>query len=1086
MKSNFSFLENDFPVLAKLGSAAENYIYTDADSCTYKLGKLGETVVNEIMYLDNLRSPEEHNSHATRIKLLKKEDLLPKDIDDILYVLRKARNKAVHTNEGQLQDCSVLLQMAFHLCVWFMQTYGDWNYEPSAYVQPIREVLDYKAIAEEKEKELQQLLELQESKKPSTPSIAKDDRVKQAYKAVAQLNKSEAETRYLIDEQLRKVGWEADSINLRYSKGTLPQKGRNIAIAEWPTNSNIQSGGRADYALFVDLQLVAIIEAKAEYLDIPSVIDYQCKEYPKEIRENGNYQISTWGEYKVPFTFATNGRPYLKQLETKSGIWFLDLRSPSNVPKALKGWISPQGMIDLLEKDIARANSALQETPYDLLRDENGLNLREYQIKAIEAAETAIINGQTYVLLSMATGTGKTRTILGMIYRFIKTNRFKRVLFLVDRTALGEQAEDVFHDVKIEELMTLDQIYDIKGLNEKEFEKETKIHIATVQSLVKRILYNEEDSIPSVTDYDLIIIDEAHRGYILDKELSDDELLYRDQKDYISKYRTVIEYFDAVKIALTATPALHTTDIFGKPVFNYSYREAVIEGFLVDHDAPHTIKTKLSEEGIQYQKGEIVAIYDPVTGEITNSDELEDELNFDIEQFNKRVITESFNRTVLKEIARDIDPEAAEQGKTLIYAVTDQHADLIVQILKEVYGQYDVDNDAIMKITGSIAGGNKKKIKDAIKCFKNEKYPSIVVTVDLLTTGIDVPEITNIVFMRCVKSRILFEQMMGRATRLCSAINKTHFEIYDPVRVYESLQDVSTMKPVSADPNATFEDLLNGLAILDSDKKIAYQIDLIIAKLQRKQRNMTDKDLEQFSDLSGGLNPDKYIEGILKADTSEAKDKLLEHRELFDFLNKSKQRTSYPVVISDKKDKLVSHTRGYGKGKKPNDYLDEFNSFVRENVNKVAALNIVCTRPKELTRETLKSLRLLLDREGFTEKQLNTAWNEMTNDDITADIISFVRRHAIGSTLLSHEERIQQAVKKLKKNHDFSRQELNWLDRIEQYLLNESVIQTDTFNEGQFRDFGGFKRINKIFQNKLGDIVTELNNYLYDDGGKTA
>ena len=114
--------------------------------------------------------------------------------------------------------------------------------------------------------------------------------------------------------------------------------------------------------------------------------------------------------------------------------------------------------MELLEKDVESGNKALQETPYDLLRDPDGLNLREYQIKAIEAAETAIINGQQNVLLAMATGTGKTRTVLGMIYRFLKTGRFRRILFLVDRNALGEQAEDVFKEVKLEELMTLDEI----------------------------------------------------------------------------------------------------------------------------------------------------------------------------------------------------------------------------------------------------------------------------------------------------------------------------------------------------------------------------------------------------------------------------------------------------------------------------------------------------------------------------------------------------------------------------------------------------------------------------------------------------
>ena len=156
--------------------------------------------------------------------------------------------------------------------------------------------------------------------------------------------------------------------------------------------------------------------------------------------------------------------------------------------------MSPTGMLERLEKDIAARNKALQDMPYDLLRDKDGLNLREYQLKAIQAAENAILNGQQNVLLAMATGTGKTRTILGMIYRFLKTGRFRRILFLVDRTSLGEQASDVFKEVKLEDLMTLDDIYNIKGLEDKAIDRETRIQVATVQSMVKRILYNDEDT----------------------------------------------------------------------------------------------------------------------------------------------------------------------------------------------------------------------------------------------------------------------------------------------------------------------------------------------------------------------------------------------------------------------------------------------------------------------------------------------------------------------------------------------------------------------------------------------------------------
>ena len=398
-----------------------------------------------------------------------------------------------------------------------------------------------------------------------------------------------------------------------------------------------------------------------------------------------------------------------------------------------------------------------------------------------------------------------------------------------------------------------------------------------------------------------------------------------------------------------------------------------------------------------------------------------------------------------------------------------------------------MDNDAIMKITGSVGGGNKKKVQEAIKRFKNESYPSIAVTVDLLTTGIDVPEITTLVFMRRVKSRILFEQMLGRATRLCPDIHKTHFEIYDPVGVYDSLEPVNTMKPVVTDPSTSFEQLIDGLEVLDTEEQVRNQINQIIAKLQRKKRRMSDEMMSHFTDLSGGLDPTQYIQQLESEPTEAAKNRIIANRQLFKILQETKSNDGRTVVISDKEDELISHTRGYGDKDRPEDYLEAFSAYVKNNMNEIAALNIVCTRPKDLTREELKSLRLALDRQGFTTQQLNTAISQMTNEEIAADIISLIRRYAIGSVLISHEARIRRAVDKLVKANSFSKQELNWIKRMEAYLMKESVLNIKVFDEDvRFKEQGGFKKIDKVFQNKLESIVLELNTYLYDDGGNVA
>ena len=171
----------------------------------------------------------------------------------------------------------------------------------------------------------------------------------------------------------------------------------------------------------------------------------------------------------------------------------------------------------------------------------------------------------------MATGTGKTATCVALLYRLIKTRRFRRILFLVDRNALGQQAVDAFKTTRMEQAKPFAEIYDLKEFGDIKPDPNTKVQIATVQALVQRIMFTEDETeIPTVDQYDCVVVDECHRGYLLDREMSETEQLFRDQRDYISKYRRVLEHFDAVKIGLTATPALHTVDIFGDPVFTYA------------------------------------------------------------------------------------------------------------------------------------------------------------------------------------------------------------------------------------------------------------------------------------------------------------------------------------------------------------------------------------------------------------------------------------------------------------------------------------------------------------------------------------
>ena len=331
--SNFDFLAEKFPVLAHLGRLAEKYLYSDSNSCLFKLGMMGETMIKLMFDYDGIELPREDKA-VNRINKLRHEELLDSDMASLFHALRKVRNLAGHEGYESVAEARNYLGITYSLSEWFMQTYGDYTYKNRPFVMPAEHT---EPVKEENanEEELEKILMQQAAEKAAkAPRVKKADRQKYAQKASNRRYKSEAETRVLIDEQLRQVGWEADTENLRYSKGTRPQKGRCMAIAEWPTDSAGGKGGFADYALFIDLKLVAIIEAKAEYKDVAAVIDGQCKDYPKYIKaEHQEYTLGRWGDYQVPFTFAANGKPYLEQLRTKSGIWFLDLRKKTNMPE---------------------------------------------------------------------------------------------------------------------------------------------------------------------------------------------------------------------------------------------------------------------------------------------------------------------------------------------------------------------------------------------------------------------------------------------------------------------------------------------------------------------------------------------------------------------------------------------------------------------------------------------------------------------------------------------------------------------------------------------------------------------------------
>jgi type I restriction enzyme R subunit len=1074
--SNFSFLEDEFPILFNIGSAAELYLHKAPEVTLIKLRQFGEFLSSYLFEKHELAFPFDDTFH-NRLKELTFAKILPPTVRDLLFTIKDKGNQAAHANLGTIQDAQNMLSAAFKISKWFYTTYAsgfEKVMEIIFHAPPDEDIEKEFSLLEEKFNELQDKFNslIADRKTDGLPEEQQSIIREKSERAVRKIDMSEAETRELIDAQLRLAGWETDSILINNkSRKVKPERGRNMAIAEWPVG-NLW----VDYALFIGTAFYGIVEAKRYGLDISTDLR-QSKIYAGYATGSEECRpLGEWQGYKVPFLFSTNGRPYLEQIKTKSGIWFLDIREIHNTSRPLQGWPSPDGLVKLMEQDIAAANQKLDTWSLDFLSSKSGLNLRKYQLDAIRSVEDILVNApeRKRALLAMATGTGKTRTIIGLCYQLIKANRFNRILFLVDRTLLGIQANNAFNDNRVIDLNTFADVYDVKGFKDLVPDADTRLHFATVQGMVKRLFYNDTQNVPTVDSYDCIIIDEAHRGYLLDRELDEQDLEFKDQRDYVSKYRMVLDYFDAFAVGLTATPALQTSEIFGAPIYTYSYRDAVIDGFLIDHDPPYIIQTKLNQEGIKWERGERPKAFDKENNTVIELAELQDELNIDVSGFNKSVLSESFNRTVVEQLVGKLDPE--DEEKTLIFAATDEHADTIVQLLKEAFQSkgIDVSDDAIQKITGK-----SYNPEEQVKRFKNEKYPTIAVTVDLLTTGIDVPAISNIVFLRRVKSRILYEQMLGRATRLCDEIGKKIFKIYDAVGIYDALEDYTQMQPVVVNAKTSFQQLTIEFEHINAEDRARKQIEQILAKLQRKQRMMGLDELETFRYYTGGEGPDELI-AILKAEpTSGGISRILALTQLWPFLDELKLTPS-SMLISDHADEFRAMERGYGQGRKPEDYLENFTHFIATNRNTINALNIICTRPKELDRKSLRELMIILDRQGYNVTTLKAAWKATKNQDIAADIISFIRTLAVGNALISHEDRIKQALAKVRALHPWSKVQEKWINRFEMQLLKETVIQPQDLDESPFDDAGGFQKLDKIFENRLREVIETINENLYN------
>jgi type I restriction enzyme R subunit len=874
-----------------------------------------------------------------------------------------------------------------------------------------------------------------------------------------------------IDKKLEAIGWTI----VRYSEGLNPSTLACHAVEEFPVEN-----GFADYALFVNGYLLGFLEAKKVSVGTQNVLE-QAKRYSK----TAFVGVGDWRGYRVPFLYSSNGEL----------IYFLDVREERNLSRQIANFHTPNALRELFSRN-QDTYAWLQSHSVDEIE-----GLRPYQKDAIADTEAAIIKGKRAMLVAMATGTGKTFKTVAQIYRLLKSKTVKRVLFLVDRRALAAQAVRAFASFNTPQGNKFNQEYEVysqrfrrEDLDEDEAfdsselpnayltspnETHTFVYICTIQRMKINLFgpdtpesddgdredESDAEKLPlPIHAFDLIVADECHRGYTA-KETS--------------AWRDTLDYFDAIKIGLTATPAPHSVSLFKEVIFRYTTEQAIMAGFLVDYESVF-IDSEIKIDGAFLQEGESVGIIDPETG-LETYDQLEDERDFASTEIERKITVPDTNRKIIQEVAKYALAHEQETGrfpKILIFAVNDlpnklSHADRVVEICKEEFGQGD---DFVQKITGSPSVDRPlQKIRE----FRNRPNPKVVVTVDMLTTGVDIPSIEFIVFLRPVKSRILWVQMLGRGTRRCDEIHKTHFKIFDCfggslVEFFNKMTDFK-IDPPRKDPVPLQQVIQNVYNNVDR----AYNLKLLVKRLQRVEHGMSGEGREQFA----AYVPDGDLGRLANELPQRLKQDFTGTMNLFRDAGFQDLLQNYPkppktfLVGYDVQDTVTSRVAAKAGqyGQTPIDYLDAFAKFVRENAAQIGAIQILTARPQAWNTETLTQLRQELARHQFQEPELQKACEQVHHK--LADIISIVKQAIAPETpLFTAEERVNRALESVTAGKTFTEDQLKWLGYIREHLIQNLSIEVEDFEDAPiFNRYGGRGRANKVFQGQLGRLIDEIN-----------
>jgi type I restriction enzyme, R subunit len=913
--------------------------------------------------------------------------------------------------------------------------------------------------------------------------------------------KPEEKARQKIDQLLDAAGWKVqDRSELNLGAGL------GVAVREFPLKE-----GFADYLLFVDRKAVGVVEAKPEGTTLGGV-DHQTKAYIENIPHN----LSCY-QKPLPFAYESTGiETYFRDLRD------IDHRSRRSFafhkPETLYGWISQNNTLRNLLKELPTLIT-------------NGL--RDCQIEAIRNLDRSFAEARPRALIQMATGSGKTFTAVSFVYRLIKFANAKRVLFLVDRNNLGRQTRMEFQQyVTPDDGRKFTELYNAQHLTSNTLDPVSRVCITTIQRLFSMLKGeeefeegNEEQSIfdisPSGTPvevsynskipietFDFIITDECHRS------------IY-------NLWRQVLEYFDAFLIGLTATPSKQTLGFFNQNlVMEYNHERAVADGVNVGYDV-YRIKTKITEDGSTVEAGNYIDKRSKLTRR-TRWEQLDDDLKYDESQLDREVVAPDQIRTIIRtfrdNLFTEIFPGRKDVPKTLIFAKDDSHAEDIVHIAREEFGK---GNEFCKKITYKTMG---EKPEDLIASFRNSYNPRIAVTVDMISTGTDIRPLECLIFMRDVKSRVYFEQMKGRGTRVISstdfnavtpdATNKTCFVIVDAVGVCET--DKTDSRPLEKKKSIPFDKLIESIALGNRDEDT---LTSVAGRLARMDREIGEKEKKEIQTASGGkslkelinkildaVDPDKQIEKAREIYNTEtpteeqikkAGDELtktactpFDNPKLRGTIIDIKKR-SEQIIDTVSIDEIISAGFDEKAKEKAQNIISTFKQFIKDNKDELTALQMIYSKPhssRHLTYTEIKELAEAISKPPYllTSEVLWKAYEQLDQakvkgagpQKLLTNIISLVL-YAVGKSdvLEPFTETVNLRYNDWMSSQEkagkvFTPEQKSWLTMIKDHIATSIEIKMDDFDSVPFYEKGGTFKAYQLFGKELNTILDELNEVL--------